>query len=89
MLKIEGLGKLEKQLKDAQRAFSSLNGTITSLSFDPEDPRSVQDAIRKMETAIDRKAAPYRNNSLVSGVVSEMKASYRKEILARCQKKQK
>ena len=82
-IKITGLDKLQRELKDAQRAFQSLDGVITTLKCNSADPESVRSAIRQMETAIDSKAAPYRNNQLVSQVVQEMKDRYRKEILKR------
>lgn len=78
--KIEGLDKLQRELKDAQRALQSLDGTITTLKFDPEEPASVQAAIRQMETAIDSKTAPYRKNAMVMQIADAMKEEYRKAI---------
>lgn len=39
--KIGGLDKLQKDLKDAERAFRSLDGMITTLRIDPNEPASV------------------------------------------------
>jgi hypothetical protein len=80
MLKIAGLDKLQRELADAQRAFKSLDGTITTLKFDPSDPKGVEDAIRQMEAAVDSKTAPYRNNNLVAKVAKALKDRYREEI---------
>jgi hypothetical protein len=78
---ITGLDKLQRELADAQRAFQSLDGTITTLKFDPDDPASVQRAIRQMEAAIDSKTSMYRNNPLVMQTAKGLKETYRKAIL--------
>ena len=80
MIKITGLDKLQRELQDAQRAFQSLDGTIATLNFDPDDPASIQRAIRQMESAIDGKTVPYRNNAMVMQVAGDMKDAYRKAI---------
>ena len=67
-MKITGLDKLRRDLADAQRALQPLNGTIATLKFNPSDPKSVEDAIRQMEAAVDSKTAPYRGNDLVTKV---------------------
>jgi hypothetical protein len=80
-IKITGLDKLQRELEDAQRAFQSLDGTIATLRFNPDDPESVQEAIRQMEAAVDAKVAPYHGNALVSTVAQKSKAAYRAKIL--------
>jgi len=79
-LKVLGLDKLQKQLQDAERAFRSLDGTIATLRFDPNEPASVQVAIKQMENAIDTRAGPYRGNEIVDKLASQMKAHYREQI---------
>jgi hypothetical protein len=79
-VKITGLDKLQRELEEAQRAFKSLDGTIAKLSFNPDDPGSVEEAIRQMEAAVDAKVAPYRTNRLVSTVANKMKDTYRDKI---------
>lgn len=78
--KITGFDKLEKNLRDAQRALHSLDGTIATLQFDPHEPASVLAAIRQMESIIDEKTARYRGNALVRNMAEKMKESYREQI---------
>jgi len=80
-VKIEGLDKLQRDLKDAERALNALDGTIATLKFNPEDSQSVKNAVRQMETAIDSKIARYRGNALVSQLAQAMKEQYGKKIL--------
>jgi hypothetical protein len=83
MLKITGLDNLQRQLEDAQRAFRTLDGQLATVRFDPENPQSIEAAIRTMESAIDEKVAPYRTNPFVAPLIPEMKAKYREAILER------
>ena len=86
-IRIEGLDKLKRQLDEASRAFRSLDGEIAKVSVVPGDQASVQAAIREMEAAIDRKAAPYRGNPLVDPVVKQLKAKYREHLIRRSQER--
>ncbi len=85
-IKISGLDKLQRELKDAQRAFRSLDGTIATLKFDPNDRASVEAAIREMERAIESKVGSYRSNALVQQVAKGLKEKYRAAILERAAK---
>jgi putative salt-induced outer membrane protein YdiY len=77
-IRITGLEELQRDFEDAARAMKSLDGTIATLSINPDDP---SEAIRQMELAIDSKIAAYRGNTLVSQLAREMKAQYRQRIL--------
>ncbi len=81
----QGFGDFARQLEEASRAFQSLVGEIASVRIVPGDQASVQAAIREMETAIDRKAAPCRGNPLVDAMVTQMKAKYRERLIKRSQ----
>jgi len=80
-VKITGLTELQRDLEDAQRAIASLGGTIAEVKVNPDDPASVEKALREMEAAIDRIVAPHGNNKLVATVVKAAKEEYRKRIL--------
>lgn len=79
-VKITGLEKLQRELEEAQRALQALDGTIGTLRFKPDDPESVQEAIRQMEASVDAKVAPYRGNALVSTLAQKSKEAYRAKI---------
>jgi hypothetical protein len=81
----QGFGDLARQLEEASRAFQSLDGEIATVRIVPGDEVSVQAAVREMEAAIDRKAAPYRGNPLVDAMVTQMKAKYREHFIKRNQ----
>ena len=78
--KIAGLDKLQKDMKGAERAFRSLDGTIATLRFDPHEPVSVLSAIGQMENAIDEKTAAYQGNAMVESIAAQMKKKYREQI---------
>lgn len=77
---VTGLDNLTKELDEVAKAVASLDGTITTVKFDPSDPVSVDRAIRDMESAVDRKAARYRSNPLVANLAKELKATYAKAL---------
>jgi len=79
-IRINGLDKLQRQLKEAQQAVKKLNGQITTLEFNADDPRAMQRAIRQMESAVDTRVSQYRNNPFVVEMVKATKEKFRKEI---------
>jgi hypothetical protein len=79
---ITGLDKLQHQLEEARRGLESLNGTITTLKFNPDDPASVRRAVQQMQSAVDAKVASYRGNPLVAKVAEMTKNNFRQRILA-------
>jgi hypothetical protein len=80
-IKIIGLDKLQRELKDAEKALSSLYGTIETLQITPGDLASVHAAIREMESVVDSKVTSYRGNGVVEPLVKAAKEHYREEIL--------
>jgi hypothetical protein len=78
---ITGLEKLQREFDEASRACKSLEGTLTTLNFNPAEADSVKDAIRQIELAIDSKTARYRGNTLVSQMARELKEMFRQKIL--------
>lgn len=83
MLKVTGFDNLQRQLEDAQRALKALDGQLATVRFDPDNPESIEAAIRAMESAIDDKVAPYRDNAMVASIVPQLKDKYRAAILER------
>lgn len=81
MFKIEGLDKLQRQLKDAERAFKELDGELGSVTFDPHDPASIEHAVHEMTRMIDDRVGGYVSNPIVGPLVDEMKTKYREAIV--------
>lgn len=83
MFKISGLDNLSRQLTDAQKALDVLDGELGTVSFDPDDPASIEAAIQSVETIIDEKLGPYANNPIIAPLAEEMKEKYRDAIIDR------
>lgn len=77
---IKGLDVFTRQVEESGKAADALDGTITTLNFDPSDPNSVSEAIRDMERAVDAKVSRYRNNPLVADIVKQTKTQFRDAI---------
>jgi hypothetical protein len=83
MAKIMELYQMRRQVEDACRAFDSLDRELAKISLTPGDPASVEAAIRRMEAAIDRKAAPFRGNPFVEPHLKPLKDKYGAAIVAK------
>ena len=70
------LYQMRQRVEDACRAFRSLDRELAKISLDPGDAASVEAAIRHMEAAIDRKAAPFRGNRFVEPYIRPLKDKY-------------
>lgn len=81
MLKITGLDKLQKDLKEAQRALSELDGELGTVNFNPHDPASIEAAIQSVYQMVDDRAGQYASNPVVGPLIEQMKETYRENIL--------
>lgn len=83
MFKIEGLDRLEKELKEAEMALKELDGELGTVSYDPEEPASLQSAIAQAERIIDERVGRYAKNKFVAPLVDQAKEHFREAILDR------
>lgn len=81
MVRITGLDKLQKELKQAQQALNELDGELCVVNFDPNDPASIEAAIQSVIRLIDSRVEPFANNPIVRSLADQMKESYRENIL--------
>ncbi|TPM21605.1 hypothetical protein [Mesorhizobium sp. B2-3-5] len=82
-MKIQGLDALTKQFDDAQKAIAELDGELGVVNFNPQDPSSIEAAIKAIEAIIDAKVQPYASNPIVATMVEGMKEQYRQGIIDR------
>lgn len=81
MSKASGFDQLSKQLKEARKALDEIDGKIGCVSFDPDDPASLEAAINQINTLIDQKVGRYADNPIVTPLIEGMKDQYRAGIL--------
>lgn len=81
MLKVTGLDKLQKELKDAQKALGDLDGNLGSVQFNPNDPESIELAISKINQIVDERVGHYSSNSIIGPLAKQMKEAYREKLL--------
>lgn len=82
-MKIQGLDALTKQFDEAQKAIAELDGELGVVSFDPQDPGSIEAAIKEVEATIDAKVGRYASNPIVAPLIDGMKEQYRQGIIDR------
>jgi hypothetical protein len=85
-LKISGLDSLQKKMGELEKAMAELDGELGSVSFDPEDPSSIEQAIRDMEAVVDKRIGRYADNDMVAGIVDATKEQFRASILEKAAK---
>ncbi|ODB44945.1 hypothetical protein BB427_00715 [Pseudoalteromonas sp. BMB] len=81
MLKITGLDKLQKELKEITQALNQLDGDLGAVSFDPHDPMSIEAAIQSVNQIVDNRIESYTDNPFVGSLAEKMKNQYRESIL--------
>lgn len=81
MLKITGLDKLQKELKEAEQGLNELDGELGVVNFDPHDPASIEVAIQSVNRMIDSRIESHAENPIVGSLADQMKESYRDNIL--------
>lgn len=80
-VKITGIDKLQKQLKEVEKATDALNGSY-DVRFDASDPASIENAIQEAYSLVDERASSYATNPMVSPLIEHMKENLRQQILA-------
>ena len=81
MIKMTGLDKLGRDLDEASAALKALDGQLGTVSFDPDDPASIEAAIQEVERLVDEKLGAYASNPIISPLADQMKATYRDGIV--------
>ncbi len=80
---ISGLDVLSRHLADTQKALEALDGELGTVSFDPNDPASIEMAIQEVDSTINERVAPFADNPVIASLVVGMKEKYREAILDR------
>jgi len=76
-----GLDKFQRQLEEAQKALASLDGDLTTVQFNPNDPGSIEAAIQKVEQTIDERVGQYADNPFVAPLIVQSKEHFREAII--------
>ncbi len=71
---------IEKFTKDVTKGINKMNGRLSEVKLDPDDPQSIKSAISKVEKEIDAKAG---NNKVSMVVAKQLKERARNKILER------
>ena len=81
MLKVTGLDKLKNSFDEVGLALDVLNGDLGEVQFTPNDPASIELAIKEVERIIDEKLGNYTNNTIIFSIMQKMKNTYREKII--------
>ena len=81
MFSITGLDSLQKTLSEAQIALEAVNGELGTLTFNPEDPESIEAAIAESERLVDERLGIYSGNTIIEPLMQEMKDAFRAAVI--------
>ena len=81
MFSITGLDSLQKTLSEAQIALEAVNGELGTLTFNPEDPASIEAAIAESERLVDGRLGTYAGNTIVGPLIQQMKDAFRTAVI--------
>lgn len=84
-MKSKGFDSVIKSMKDVERFTASLNGELDNISFDPNDPASIDQAIESANTIIDNIANRYPRNDFVASAAHSFKEQIRAQIIEKAQ----
>lgn len=79
-VKITGIDKLQKKLKEVEETTEALNGSYP-VRFDANDPVSIETAIHEAYSLVDERASRYATNPMISPLIEAMKENLRQQIL--------
>lgn len=75
------MDKLARELRAIEEAAASLDGDIAKVSFDPQDPQSIDLAIRAMEESVDKRLGDHQSSEMVRMIADSLKEKLREGIL--------
>ena len=81
MFKINGFDKLSRDLEEAQKAIAAIDGELGTVSFNADDPASIEAAIQVAATLIDDRLGSYASNPIIGPMAESLKERYREGIL--------
>lgn len=82
-MKVTGFDELSRNLAEAQKALAALDGELGTVSFDPNDPGSIDAAIQEVERLVDERLGSRAANPVIGPMIDGMKERYRQGILDR------
>jgi hypothetical protein len=81
----KGFGQLQKQLQMAQDALKRVEGQLGTVQFDPDDPESIERAMRQIDAIIEERLGDYLDNPIIGPLSERMKEKYKEAILEQAQ----
>lgn len=84
---ITGFDQLQRQLQAAQEALKRVEGELGTVQFDPNDPESIEAAMRQIDAIIDERLGDYLDNPIIGPLSESMKGKYKEAILEQAQAK--
>jgi tRNA threonylcarbamoyladenosine modification (KEOPS) complex Cgi121 subunit len=80
-MKVTGFDAIQKKLDQMARFAEEVDGTLATVSFDADDPESIEAALQEIRDAIDEKTRSYERNDWVQDLAEQLKENARNQVL--------
>lgn len=80
-MKVTGLDEIIKKTDQLSKFSEEIDGELADVSFDPNDPASIERAIQKINSAIYEKAKSYDRNDWIQNLAQQLSEAARSKIL--------
>ncbi len=82
-MKVTGFDAIERKLDQMARFSEEIDGTLATVSFDAEDPESIEAALQEISDAIDEKTRSYERNDWIQDLAERLKEHARNQVLGK------
>lgn len=78
---MSGLDGLPQEIRDPEKAVAAMDGPVREISFEPDDPASVQAAQEVVDRLVNEKVGKFGSASIAHEILEAAKESFRISIL--------
>jgi hypothetical protein len=84
---VPDMQEVEREFKEAGEVLRALDDEIARISVEPNDPQSLNRALREMEQTVDRTVARHGHNELVKTIAEKARLTFEHELREATRKK--
>lgn len=80
-MKITGFKELHEKTSQMAKFVAEIDGEIATVSFNADNPASIETALQEINHVIDEKTKSYERNDWIQNLAEQLKESARRQVL--------
>jgi uncharacterized alpha-E superfamily protein len=80
-MKIKGFDAIRKKTEQLSKFAKEIDGELANLSFDPNNPESIEVALQQISDAVDEKTKSLERNDWIQNLAEQLKEQARNSVL--------